>query len=317
MLNKKIFCNRFFRWIAIAIGITVACISGQHNANAATLAVDKPAAVEIFEEIAFEKRGNGKLLVFIPGLNSGKETFTETCAALAAQYQCLLVQLPGFAGRAPRKDKSAFLQPSRDSLINYLRASNNTDITLIGHSLGGTLSLMIALQAPELIDRLVIVDALPFYPAVQNPTLTVAQARPQAEQMRQAMNSQTATDYEKNSALYLQGMSNKPENFPRLLEWSKTSDRTTTTQAMYELMTTDLRNEIAAIQQPTLVLGAWAAYKPFGATKDSTRAIYQTQYAKLKNVDIRLSDSSFHFITWDDHDWVIRQLQQFIPSSAQ
>lgn len=317
MLNKKIFCNRFFRWLAIAIGITVACISGQHNASAATLARDKPAAVEIFEGIAFEKRGNGKLLVFIPGLNSGKETFTETCAALAAHYQCLLVQLPGFAGLAPRKDKSAFLQPSRDSLINYLRTSNNTDITLIGHSLGGTLSLMIALQAPELIDRLVIVDALPFYPAVQNPTLTVAQARPQAEQMRQAMNSQSVADYEKNSALYLQGMSNKPDNFPRLLQWSKTSDRMTTTQAMYELMTTDLRNEIAAIQQPTLVLGAWAAYKPFGATKDSTRAIYQTQYAKLKNVDIRLSDNSFHFITWDDHDWVIRQLQQFIPSSAQ
>ena len=317
MLNKKIFCNRFFRWLAIAIGITVACMSGQHNANAATLAGDKPAAVEIFEGISFEKRGNGNLLVFIPGLNSGKETFTETCAALAAQYQCLLVQLPGFAGLTPRKDKSTFLQPSRDSLINYLRKSNNTDITLIGHSLGGTLSLMIALQAPELIDRLVIVDALPFYPAVQNPALTVAQARPQAEQLRQAMNNQSAADYEKNSALYLQGMSNQPDNFSRLLEWSKTSDRMTTTQAMYELMTTDLRNEIAAIQQPTLVLGAWAAYKPFGATKDSTGAIYQTQYAKLKGVDIRLSDSSFHFITWDDHDWVIRQLQQFIPSPAQ
>lgn len=316
MFNKKVFCNRRFRWIAIAIGITAACISGQHKASATTHAQGKPAAVEMFEEIALEKRGNGKLLVFIPGLNSGKETFTETCAALAAKYQCLLVQLPGFAGLAPRADKSAFLQPVRDSLINYLRKSNNNDITLIGHSLGGTLSLMIALQAPELIDRLVIVDALPFYPAIQNPALTVAQARPQAEQLREAMNNQSAADYEKNATLYLQGMSNKPENLPRLLEWSETSDRATTTQAMYELMTTDLRAEIAAIQQPTLVLGAWAAYKPFGATKASTTAIYQTQYAQLKGVDIRLSDSSFHFITWDDHDWVIQQLQQFIGSSS-
>lgn len=36
MFNKKIFCNPRFRWIAIAIGITAACASGSHHAEAAT-----------------------------------------------------------------------------------------------------------------------------------------------------------------------------------------------------------------------------------------------------------------------------------------
>ncbi len=319
MFNKNNFCNSRFRWVVIAIGITAACASGQHKTNIAPAVTDKNAlaSIEIFEDIAIQKHGSGKILVFIPGLNSGKETFTETCNALVKNYQCLLIQLPGFASLTPRKDRSVFLQSARDSLIKYLRKSSNNDITLIGHSLGGILSLMIALQAPELINRLVIIDALPFYPAIQNPALTAELVRPQAEQMRQAMNRQSAADYEKNAANYLQGMSNKPENLPRLLEWSKTSDRATTTQAMYELMTTDLRENIAAIKQPTLVLGAWAAYKPFGATKDSTMAIYQTQYAKLQGVNIFLSDTSFHFLTWDDNDWVIRQLQQFLSSTAQ
>ena len=317
MFNKNIFCNRHFRWIAIAIGITAACASSNHNANAAAAPIaTQTVEEEVFEGIALEKRGSGKLLVFIPGLNSGKETFTGTCAALVAKHQCLLVQLPGFAGLPPRQDNTTVLQSARDSLIKYLRRTGSDDITLVGHSLGGTLSLMIALQAPELIDRLVIVDALPFYPAIQNPTLTAEQAKAQAEQMRNAMNNQSAADYEKNAAMHLQGMSNKPENLPRLLEWSKTSDRATTTQAMYELMTTDLRASIAQLDKPTLVLGAWAAYQPYGATKETTQAIFAAQYAQLKSVDIRLSETAFHFITWDDPAWLLNQLQQFLTSSA-
>ncbi len=34
MFNKKIFCNPRFRWIAIIIGITTACASGSHKAEA-------------------------------------------------------------------------------------------------------------------------------------------------------------------------------------------------------------------------------------------------------------------------------------------
>lgn len=54
MFNKKIFCNRLFFWIVIAIGITAACISGQHEANAATLATDKPAAIKVLQRIAIK-----------------------------------------------------------------------------------------------------------------------------------------------------------------------------------------------------------------------------------------------------------------------
>lgn len=34
MFNKKIFCNPRFRWIAIVVGISAACASGSHKADA-------------------------------------------------------------------------------------------------------------------------------------------------------------------------------------------------------------------------------------------------------------------------------------------
>lgn len=85
MFNKNIFCNRRFRWFAIAVGITAACASGSHRTEVAALVATEVSAVELFEGIALEHQGSGKMLEFIPGLNSGNETFTETCAALVAQ----------------------------------------------------------------------------------------------------------------------------------------------------------------------------------------------------------------------------------------
>ena len=77
-------------------------------------------------------------------------------------------------------------------------------------------------------------------------------------------------------------------------------------------MTTDLRGPIAQIKTPTMVLGAWAAYKPYGSTKESTKAIYVAQYQQLPNVDIRMSDTAYHFISWDDPQWLQTQVRDFL-----
>lgn len=297
-------CKKNGGLMAVMIAILVCMISANQSHSAT-----------IKSSLSVETKGTGPALVFIPGLNSGKETFRATCDHFQKNYQCHLLQLPGFAGHpATPVLHEDFLIAMRDEILAYLNNHKLQKVTLVGHSLGGTLSLMLALKAPELVDKLVIVDALPFYPAIQNPALTAELMRPQAEQMRVMMNNQSKADYEKNAAANMQGMSNNPARLPLLIEWSKNSDRATTTQAMVALMITDLRGDVAAIKQPTLVLGAWAAYKAYGSTKDSTAGIYQLQYAKLKNVDIRLSDTGYHFLTWDDGDWVNQQISEFLSA---
>lgn len=298
-------CKKNGGLMAVMIAI-LACMIAANQSHGKTV---QP----IQSSLSVETKGTGPALVFIPGLNSGKDTFRATCDHFQKNYQCHLVQLPGFAGLPAKPGlQAAFLIPMRDEVLAYINANKLRKVTLVGHSLGGTLSLMLALKAPDLIEKIIIVDALPFFPAIQNPALTADLMRPQAEQMRSMMNNQSAADYAKNAAANLQGMSNNPARLPLLIEWSNTSDRATTTQAMVDLMTTDLRSDIAAIKQPTLVLGAWAAYKAYGSTKESTAGIYKLQYEKLKNIDIRLSDTGFHFITWDDGDWVNQQINEFL-----
>lgn len=302
-------CKKNSGLIAIFIAVLVSFSSANQSYGETISSNNAKSALSV------ETKGTGPALIFIPGLNSGKETFRATCAYFQQTYQCHLLQLPGFAGHPAKPGlQQDFLIAMRDEVLAYINTNKLRKVTLVGHSLGGTLSLMLALKAPELIDKIVIVDALPFYPAIQNPAMTAALMRPQAEQIRTMMNNQSQVDYEKNAVANMQGMSNNPARLPLLIEWSKSSDRATTTQAMVALMTTDLRNDIAAIKQPTLVLGAWAAYKAYGSTKDSTASIYKLQYEKLTNVDIHMSDAGYHFLTWDDGDWVNQQISEFLST---
>jgi pimeloyl-ACP methyl ester carboxylesterase len=297
---KKAFCSHNKGGlIAVMIAIFVCIISQQSKA-------DEFAGIEV------TTKGSGSAIIFIPGLNSAEDTFTDACTAMTSKHKCYLLHLPGFAGQKPMDLQQGFLVPVKNNIIALMKKEKLSKVTLVGHSLGGLISLMITLDAPELIDKIVIVESLPFFPAIQNPSLTVEMAKPQAEQMRAQMNAPSDADYIKNAAFSVQGMSNQASRQPLLVQWSQTSDRATTTQAMYELMVTDLRASIAAINKPVMVLGAWAAYKPYGSTKESTKAIFATQYAQLKNVDIRMSETGFHFLTWDDSEWVNQQITQFL-----
>ena len=85
---------------------------------------------------------------------------------------------------------------------------------------------------------------------------------------------------------------------------------------MVEMMTTDLRGDLGLIKVPTLVLGAWSAYKPYGSTMESTRKIFATQFAKLDGARIEMSQDGYHFIMWDDPSWLQAQVRGFIAADA-
>ncbi|GAB3099477.1 alpha/beta fold hydrolase [Lysobacter terrae] len=280
---------------------------GWHSAHAAT--------PQTFRDLKVEVVGEGRPVLMVPGLNSAGETWSETCAALQEDHvQCHIVTLPGFAGQPSATDanKQAWLDDMRDRLLAYVDARKLKHPIVMGHSLGGFLALQMAIKQPERFDRVVIVDALAFLGAVRNPAATADEVRPMAEAMRKQMLAQDEAGYRAGVAANLQGMVHDPKRVATLATWGNASDRTITAQAMYEMMTTDLRGELGRIQVPTLVLGAWAAYAPYGVTKESTAALYQAQYAKLKGVRVEMSEGGYHFLMWDDPQWLQQQVRGFI-----
>lgn len=281
----------------------------------ATLVSPAHAATEHFQDLQVEVIGSGRPVLMIPGLNSGAQVWRETCAALQPQVQCHLIQLPGFAG-APAVASDDFLSAIRDRLLAYSADRKLDHPAVIGHSLGGVLALQMAIAAPQKIGPLVIVDALPYFGAVQNPAATPATLKPMAEQMRAGMLAADATQYAAQTDAAVANMAHAPEQVATLKLWGRDSDRATTANAMYSMTMTDLRQPIAGITAPVLVLGAWAAYQPFGATEASTRQVFATQYAALPGVRIEMSRAGYHFLMWDDPRWLQTQIRGFLDLPA-
>lgn len=283
-----------------AVGILTALYVGSSHA----------APVE-FRDLRVDVVGTGRPVLMIPGLNSAASVWTETCAALQPGVQCHIVQLPGFAG-APAVSTDNFLAGMRDRLLAYADDRKLDKPAVIGHSLGGVLALQMAAEKPGRFSRLVIVDSLPFLGAVRG--MTPEAAKGVAAGMRQQMLAATKEQWEAGTRQAAGGMSRDPANAERVVAWGLASDRNTTAQAMSELWGEDLRPLLPRITVPTLVLGAWAAFEPMGATLASTQRLYETQYADLQGVKIVMSQRGYHFLMWDDADWLVGEVRAFLAA---
>lgn len=261
--------------------------------------------------------GEGKPVLLIPGLTCDGAVWDETIEAMGKGYQFHVFTLPGFAGNAPLENVEAgFLSQVQKMVLNYVDKHRIQKPIIIGHSLGGFMALNIAIERPNLPSKLVIVDSLPFLAAIQMPHLkTPEEAKPMAESMKTMMLSNANQPKETSMAFQkqmLQTMIKDPAKIDIAADWGTNSDVPTVAQAMYELYTSDIREDLQKIKVPTLVLGAWIAYKQYGVTRESNMKNYKAQYQKLKDVTIDMTDNGNHFIMWDDPEFFHNWLRKFL-----
>ncbi len=297
---------------ALLLGAALAQPAAAKNPPA-IFSADNPAAHPSF---TVRVVGKGRPVLLIPGLTCPGAVWDETVARYASRYQCHVLSLAGFGGVAAPAGTAAsadFLPAVRAQLLAYIKTQKLDRPAVIGHSLGGFMGLWLSTAQPDAIGPLVIVDSLPFLAAVQNPALTAEGAKPMAEGMRRQMSAGRMPAAQQRQMVA--GMATDTARQSLLTRWGQASEPSRVAQAMYELYTTDLRADLGAIRQPALVLGAWAAYKPYGSTKESTRAIFAAQYAGLPQHRIEMSEAGKHFLMYDDTAWFFQQTDAFLQAN--
>lgn len=106
-------------------------------------------------------RGSGPDVILIPGLTSGRDVWASTVAAVPG-YRYHLIQVAGFGGEPARDNgRGSIIGPLADQIGRYIEARGLRRPALVGHSMGGTLAMMVALGRPELAGRVMVVDMLP------------------------------------------------------------------------------------------------------------------------------------------------------------
>jgi pimeloyl-ACP methyl ester carboxylesterase len=255
--------------------------------------------------------GHGQPMILIPGLSSSGEVWETTVEHYKGRFECHVLTVAGFAG-VPRT-AAPMLDRVRDGIAAYIQEKHLDRPVIVGHSLGGFLALSLASKYPALTGRLVIVDAYPFLAGVTDPTATPAKAKVMGAGMRQAIAGQTQADYERyvKSGVGTRLMVTSDSDFERIVAWGLASDRTAVADAMSGMFDVDLRDDLAGIKTPTLVLGSWIAYKQY-TDRARTEANLRAQYARLAAVRIEVTDTARHFIMWDDPNWMFGLMDRFL-----
>jgi pimeloyl-ACP methyl ester carboxylesterase len=136
-----------------------ALIAGFAVALGGLLPVAASAAPFTSRRINVTVRGSGPDVLLIPGLASGTGIWADTIAA-SPGYRYHLVQVRGFAGLPADANKNGpLIAPLTAEIARYISANGLRRPAIIGHSMGGTLAMMLALRG--VASRVMVVDMLP------------------------------------------------------------------------------------------------------------------------------------------------------------
>jgi pimeloyl-ACP methyl ester carboxylesterase len=267
-------------------------------------------ADSISNRITVTIRGKGADVLLIPGLASSSAVWDKTVSHLENHFRLHIVQVAGFAGSPSRANaEGPVVQPTVESIATYIKTNKLKTPKVIGHSLGGLMAQMLAIQHPEDVGELMIVDSLPFFGAVFGAKDSAA-ATSQATAMRDMIFSQTQDNYAKNEAAFMHSLVKSPDGYKQATNWAIASDKSVVARGMYEVITTDIRSQLQKIKKPVTILYAWDSLSGF--PKAATDRLYQESYSSLPNKKLIRIDDSFHFIMLDQPDKFAAEVDAFV-----
>ncbi len=248
-----------------------------------------------------EVKGKGKPVLLFPGFGCPGEAWNDAVAELSKKYQCHIFTFAGFGKVAPID--GPWLPTIQQEVIAYVKKNKLKNATLVGHSLGGTLSLSMAVAEPDLFRKVIAVDALPCSAALMIPNYKgepLAYDNPRSKMMLQ-MDSASFATMNQQTVPY---MCKNEEKQKLIAQWMNQTDRKTYVYGYIDMLNLDLREAIAKIKVPVIVLGA---ANPDKATVEKT---YQAQFAKLPGTVMLYAENSAHFIMFDQPQWLLEKLNE-------
>jgi len=260
------------------------------------------------DRLSVEVMGEGSDVILIPGYASSREVWRPLAEALAPDYRVHLVQLAGFAGEPWSHGDGPLLQPAVDSLITYAQGLDRPAV--IGHSMGGLAGLMMAQQAPQALSKVMSVDSLPFFGALQGPQVTSEQVAPVARQMATMIKTVDEAMFRQQQVMTASGMMRSEAGRAAMVDWSMTSDRAALASGIVDVVTTDVRAGLPGMTTPV-----WAVYAEDsngGKPAAMAEALWQREYAPLPNVRLERVDDSHHFIMIDQPQRLLALIHEFL-----
>jgi pimeloyl-ACP methyl ester carboxylesterase len=279
----------------------------------ALLGASLPALAAPFasERITVRTEGSGPDVVLIPGLNSSPRVWAEMVRAVPG-YRYHMVQVSGFAGQPKGGNSTGPVSaPVAEEVDRYIKEAGLKQPAVIGHSMGGTIGMMLAARHPADLSRLMVVDMVPFLGMFfGGPGTTASNVVPVADRIEAGMRAATPEDRSKRAVDTINGMINTEAMRAAGIEDSMRSDADVGGRAYRELIVTDLGPELPKIGVPVTVLYIQPKAVPIPA--EQFDAVYKGVYAPVGKLTLKRIPDSAHFIMWDQPARFQAEVKEFL-----
>ena len=279
--------------------------------TAAALLAAAPAFAFTSDRIAVTTEGSGPDVVLVHGLASSPRVWKGMIERVPG-FRYHLVQIAGMGSAPPAGNaQGAVIAPVAEEIARYINEEKLKTPALIGHSMGGTIGMMVAARHPASVGKLMIVDMHPFIGQMfAGPTATADSVRPIADAMRARSAKTTAEERSAERERTINTMINTVAERTGPLEDSRASNPDTVANAFSELIVTDLRGELPAIKASTTVLYVTPKGAPF--TDAQMDAVYRAAYAPIAGATVKRVPKAAHFIMLDAPDAFAEEIKSFL-----
>jgi pimeloyl-ACP methyl ester carboxylesterase len=255
--------------------------------------------------IEVETRGRGPDLILIPGLASTSAVWSRTAERLTDR-RLHLVSVRGFGDLpAGANADGAIMGAVAGEVRRYIAEAGLAAPAVIGHSMGGQIALRVAADAPARVGRLMTVDASPFFPALISPGATVGDVEPIAQVAYQAIQFLGAEGLRSRGRALGLELDGAADAVLGSMGWQG-GDRRVLAQALYEVMTVDLRHRLPDITAPVTVVYGWSPDE--ASPRSRTDSLFRGAYASLP------SPATFERIEGAEHMVMIDQPTRFLAA---
>ena len=296
------------RTLLLALLLAAPLGAQQPAAAAAAAGAAVPSTAAPFQ---VKRSGAGRPVILIPGLLSHGEVWDATVARFRDGHELHVLTLAGFAG-APPTGADPFLRTTRDAIVAYIREQRLDRPVIVGHSLGGFLALWLAATSPELVGPVVAVDGVPFMPALVDTTMTEARAQGQADGVRTIFAGMTAQALGAQTRMAMTTQARDTAWHAVGARWGLASDPATAGRAVAELLTTDIRDDLARATSPILLVMAAEGVAP--AMRDAMRDRYAGQLAAAPQARVIVAERARHFVMLDDPAFLHAAIADFLAA---